>query len=242
MASTILHGAASLLVLAATATQAAAGGYATECYQRYRTQPVYDTVYESVQIRPGFTDVQVTPPIYGTRERAVLISPERVAWRVIPAEYGYTKEMVLLEPARTVARRLPPVTETRYRKVLVDDSGYSWEWRWINGRKVLCKIKHKARYQKIAETVVVEPGRVVHETIPARYGYEKRKVLISQARKERYIVPAQYDYVTEQVLLQPKQVRKVHVGPSYQTRARQVLVQEGSEGWQRVAIPRHCKG
>jgi hypothetical protein len=170
-----------------------------------------------------------------------MVKPGRIKYRTTPALYSYEKERVLVEPARTVKRLVPAITETRYKKVRVADGGHSWEWRVINGRKVLCKIKLKARYQHVAYTVEVAPARTVHETVPARYAYNKRKVLVEPERTESYVLAPEYETVREQVMIQQKQVRHYEVAPSYRTRSRQVLVSEGTEGWRQVQIPRHCK-
>jgi len=233
--------AVSSLAMLGTASQTVAGGRAVECYEPYRTPPVYDTVYENVEVHPGYRHVEKTPPIYGTRKRAVLVQAESVGYRTIPAQYGYEKEMVLVEPARKVARVVPAVTRTVYDKVRVSDGGYRWEWQWIDGRKVLCKVKVKAHYKKVARTVVVQDAYTVYEKVPAQYAYQKRKVLIVPERTETYVIPAKYDYVLEQVVVQPGSKRVIDVPPSYRTVARDVLVSEGSEGWRQVRIPRHCK-
>ena len=182
------------VVLLGTVAETVAGGRPVECFEPYRTAPVYDTVYENVLVNPGSRRVEYVPPIYGTRKRAVVVSPARESYELIPA-----------------------VTRTEYRTVKVSEGGYSWEWRWINGRKVLCKIKHKARYEQIAETVVVQP-----------------------AHKRRVVIPAEYGYEQEQVLIQPEQQRVIETPPSYETVARQVMVSEGSSGWKRVRIRNHC--
>ncbi|WP_137929931.1 hypothetical protein [Mesorhizobium comanense] len=174
----------------------AAGGRAVECYEPVRTAAVYDTVYENVMVRPaGQQVVDYDPPIYGTRERVVMTVPAQVRYEVVPA-----------------------ITRTVYHTVRVDGGGYSWEWRVIHGRKVLCKIWHKARYERVAETVVIQPERT-----------------------RRVVIPAQYDSIAEEVLVRPEQRRIIDVPASYQTVARRVLVREGSSGWRRVHIPRHCQ-
>ncbi|MEQ1954768.1 hypothetical protein [Mesorhizobium sp. CN2-181] len=178
----------------ATVSDSFAGGKAVECYEPYRTAPVYDTVYENVQVNPASQYVEAIPPIYGTRKRSVLMRPEQVTYEVVPA-----------------------VVQTRYRTVKIAGGGYSWEWRWINGRKVLCKVKNKARYQQVAETVVVQPE------------YQRR-----------IVIPAVYSYEIEQVIIQPGGSRVVNMPATYQTVARQVLVSEGTTGWKRVKIRRHC--
>jgi hypothetical protein len=223
-----------------TASQSLAGDRALACYERYRTPPVYDTVYENVEVNPGFSRTETVPAIYGTRRRTVLVRPESVGYRTVPAQYAYQRELVEVEPARRAARTIPARTRTVYRTVRVDHGGYAWEWRWINGRKVLCKVRRKARYERVAETVVVREAQTVHETIPAQYAYRKQRVLVSPAYTERYVIPARYETVEEQVVIQPERSRVVFVPPSYQQTARKILVDEGSEGWRRVHIARHC--
>jgi hypothetical protein len=183
------------LAMLGTISQTAAGGRAVECYEPVRTPALYDTVYEDVMVSPPGQQVDYVAPIYGTRERVVMTVPPQVTYEVVPA-----------------------VTRTVYRTVRVDDGGYSWEWRVIHGRKVLCKIRHKARYERVAETVVIQPERT-----------------------RRVVIPAQYDSIAEEVLVQPEQRQVIDVPASYKTVARRVLIREGSSGWRRVHIPRHCQ-
>jgi hypothetical protein len=185
--------AVSLLAMLGTVGQTAAGGRAVECYEPYRTEPVYGTVLEHVEVNPGYSRVETTPAIVGTRRRAVLVAPERVDYEILPA-----------------------IVRTEYRTVRIG-GGYGWEWRVIHGRRVLCKVWHKTRYNKLAETVVVRPEH-----------------------RRRIVIPARYETVVEQVVIQPEFRRVVDVPPSYRRVARHVLVREGQSGWRRVHIPRHC--
>ncbi|TPI34050.1 hypothetical protein FJW08_04830 [Mesorhizobium sp. B3-2-1] len=184
------------LTLLGSISQTAAGGRAVECYEPVRTPAVYDTVYEDVMVSPpGQQIVDYDPPIYGTRERVVMTVPAQVRYEVVPA-----------------------ITRTVYHTVRVDGGGYSWEWRVIHGHRVLCKVWHKARYESVAETVVIQPERT-----------------------RRVVIPAQYDSIAEEVLVRPEQRRVIDVPASYRTVPRRVLVREGSSGWRRVHIPRHCQ-
>ncbi|MER8762934.1 MULTISPECIES: hypothetical protein [unclassified Mesorhizobium] len=183
------------LTMLGTMSETAAGGRAVECYEQVNRPAVYDTVYEDVLVSPAGQQVEYEAPIYGTRERVVQIAPARVSYEIVPA-----------------------TTRTIYRSVRVDDGGYSWEWRIINGRKVLCKVRHKARYERVAEIVVIEPER-----------------------RRRVVLPAEYESVAEEVLVRPEQQRIVDIPASYQTVARRVVVREGSSSWRRLHIPRHCR-
>lgn len=182
------------LAMLATVSQTAAGGRALECYEPVHRPALYDTVHEDVMISPGGQFVDYDPPIYGTTESIEQIARPRVSYEVVPA-----------------------VTRTVYHTVKVDDGGYAWEWRVIRGRKVLCKVWRKARYARVAETVIVEPERV-----------------------RRVVLPAEYEGVAREVLVRPGERRITEIAPSYRTVARRVVVREGSTLWRRVHIPRHC--
>ncbi|MBZ9760867.1 hypothetical protein LB553_08255 [Mesorhizobium sp. CA8] len=193
----IRKSSASLAAVAmlASVCETAAGGRALECYEPIHRPALYDTVYEDVMVSPGGQVVDYDAPIYGTYQSVDRIAPARVAYETVPA-----------------------VTRTVYHTVKVDDAGYAWEWRIIHGRKVLCKVWRKARYARVAETVVVQPERV-----------------------RRVVQPAEFEAVAHEVLVRPQQVRIRQIPPSYGTVARRVVVREGSTSWRRVHIPPHCQ-
>jgi hypothetical protein len=223
------------LALLAMSTQALAGGHAANCYEQVRTPPSYRTVHEQVMVHPGGSSVEHIPAVYGSELRKVLVAPAQERYHVSPPVYRTVTERVMVSPARKVARTVPAVYDTVHRKVRVDDGGYTWEWRIIHGRKVLCKIKRPASYQVVAETVMVQPARTVYEVIPAQYAHQSRQVLVSGGHKERYIVPAQYDYVRQQVMVRPAERRVHHTPPQYRTVAKQVMVDSGHTAWQPVS-------
>lgn len=233
--------ASATAILLTTVAPAFASGKAVECYRPYHTPPVYDTIYEQVMVKAPSHHYEYTPAIYGTEKVRVVVNPGGVSYRYVPPQYGYVKEKVIIEPGRKVARVIPAVTKTVYSKVKVSDGGYYWEWRIINGKRVLCKIKQKAHYKKVAQTVVIHPEQVVYEKLPPVYGYEKRKVLISEGYKEKVLIPAEYGYEQRQVLIEPERKRLVETAGIYETVSRQVKVADGHSGWERVAIPRHCR-
>lgn len=194
MLSRTMSIAAIAAIALTSANPALASGKPVECYKPYHVPPVYGTVEEDVMLHPARRQVDYSPPIYGTERRLVELSPAYVTWEMVP-----------------------PVTKTYYKKVKVADGGYAWEWRWINGKRVLCKVRVNARYELMGHSVVVRP-----------------------AHRRKVVVPAQYGWSTEQVVVRPGHKRIVDVPPTYRTVTRQVVVEPGHSGWQRVRIPRHC--
>jgi hypothetical protein len=227
---------AALAVISVPFAEAAAGGKPAECYQRVYRAPLHDTVRERVQIQGAWIRLETNPAIYDTRPVRRLVSPEQVIWRVIPAQYDTVREKVY--PARRIARTVPAVTRTVYRKQRVD-GGYGWEYRRIHGKPVLCKVKRRASWRTVAETVVVSPARTVYDEGAAQYGYRERRVLVHEARKEAVVVPAQYTYELAQVQIQPEWVRPIEVPAIYRTVSREVQVRPGSASWERV--PLRCR-
>ncbi|MGE0501978.1 MAG: hypothetical protein AB7I79_13620 [Rhizobiaceae bacterium] len=225
-------------VLMSSVSPVVAGGRG-ECYEKVHHPAVYDTVREKVLVREARRHVEVEPAIYGTQKRKVLVSHERVEYRTVPAQYKTVREKVIIQDAYRVERVVPAVTRTVERKVKVSDGGYSWEWRVIKGKRVLCKVRNKPYYETRRETVVVHPERVTYETVPARWGYETRHVKVSQEYTEKYVVPARYDYVLEQVVIQPARKRVYETPAEYAWRERTVVAREGSTEWRRVR--NHCK-
>lgn len=157
------------------------------------------------------------PALYDTVYQDVMVSPGGQLVDYDPPIYGTSEGLEQIAPPRVTYEVVPAVTRIVYHTVKVDDGGYAWEWRVIHGRKVLCKVWRKARYARVAEAVVVESERV-----------------------RRVVLPAEYESVAREVLVRPERRRVTEFPPSYRTVARRVVVQEGSTGWRRVHISRHC--
>lgn len=192
--STICRSVSAALVALSVASPAFAGGKTLACYQQVHQPAVYKTVHQQVVVRPG-----------------------GVVHKTIPARYGQVTEKVLVSPAQVVARHIPAVTRTVHQTVMVRPKSVGWEWRHVHGKKTLCKVVHPAQYATQARTVVVQPGRTVHERIPARYGHRTRTVVVEPARTIAHKVP-----------------------PVIKTVTRKVQVQPASAGWVQVSSKRRC--
>ena len=111
---------------------------------------------------------------------------------------------------------------------------------FAGGKTLACyqQVHQPAVYRTVHEQVVVRPGGVVHETIPARYSQVTETVLVEPERVVARHVPAVTRTVHQTVMVRPKSVgwewRQVHgvktlckvVHPAqYATRAQTVIVQ-----------------
>lgn len=107
------------------------------------------------------------------------------------------------------------------------------------GRTLSCyqQIHQPAVYKTVHQQVIVRPGGVVHETIPARYGQITEKVLIEPERVIARQIPAVVKTVHQTVMVRAKSVgwewRRIHgvrtlckmaYPAQYETRAQRVVV------------------
>ena len=192
--STLCRSLSAAVLALSVASPALAGGNTLACYQQVHQPAVYKTVHQQVVVRAG-----------------------GVIHETIPARYGQVTEKVLVTPAQVVARHIPAVTRTVHQTVMVRPKSVGWEWRYVNGKKTLCKVVHPAQYETRAQTVIVQPARTVHERIPARYAHRSRTVVIEPARTVARQVP-----------------------PVIKTVARTVEVQPASSGWVQVSGRSRC--
>lgn len=117
------------------------------------------------------------------------------------------------------------------------------------GKTLACyqQVHQPAVYKTVHQQVVVRPGGVVHETLPARYGKVTEKVLVEPERLVARHIPAVVKTVHQTVMVRPKSVgwewRHVHgvktlckvVHPAqYATQARTVVVHPARTVHERV--------
>lgn len=169
------------LVLVLGAIPAQAGCYGSGCYQLVQTPPRYSTVAETVQVRPASVSRHVTP-----------------------AQYGTVAEHVVVRPAKTIARTVPAVHGTVAERVMVSPGGRQWQvTRDAYGREIGCWVNVPAQYAVQHRTVVVQPGRIVHETIPEVTAVRNRTVMTRPAQVHEQVIPAQYATQQRTVMTHP---------------------------------------
>ena len=117
------------------------------------------------------------------------------------------------------------------------------------GKTLACyqQVHQPAVYKTVHQQVVVRPGGVVHQTIPARYGEVMERVLIEPERLIARHVPAVVRTVHQTVMVKPKSIgwewRHVHgvrtlckvvVPAQYATRTQTVVVHPARTVHERV--------
>jgi len=116
------------------------------------------------------------PAVYKTVQKKVIDVAPVVTRVAQPAEYKKFDTQQLLGDAKVVRTAIPAVYKTMEKKTPNGAGSFNWLERKsssaANGEatgRVLCHTETPAKEIKYTRTIVSTPGRVVEETIPAKY-------------------------------------------------------------------------
>jgi hypothetical protein len=120
---------------------AQAGGCAgAACYRYVSTPPVFDTVQETVLVRPPRTVYRTVPPVYDTVAERVMVAPGGRVWTTrrgpygelegcwvsTPPRFAVRNRQVLVRPAQAIPETIPPQYASVSRRVLVVPARAGW--------------------------------------------------------------------------------------------------------------------
>lgn len=126
------------LLLAAPAQ--AGGCYGSACFRHVTAPPVYDTVQDTVLVRPPRTVYRTVPPVYDTVSERVMVAPGGRFWQTrrgpdgeligcwvtTPPRFAVRTRTVLVRPAQSVPETIPPEYASVSRRVLVAPARSGW--------------------------------------------------------------------------------------------------------------------
>lgn len=145
--------------------------------------PVYETVTETVQVRPGYSEYIVEPAEHDTVTETIMVREPRMVWR-----RGYTPG----------ARMTRFDSETGEVWCLVEEEG---EYRTVT-RNVIVRpaeireVVHEAEYATIQREVLVQQARVEEVPIDPRYDTYTAQVVDQHARVDSHVIPTETETVT----------------------------------------------
>jgi hypothetical protein len=178
---------------------------------------VYRTVDKQVLVSPGRVDHEAIPAVTATRVHWV-VHPG--ADRIIeaPAEYRWIEKRVLVAAAPLVWKpgrvaqgyaegygqgvSVRPTGEVMCR-VLVPARYAVHRVRVLVNPGRTCVVKGPSTRERIVETYVARPARVIDHPIAPVYRTVAERVLVTPARKERIVTPQAPRYAERRVLVSP---------------------------------------
>ncbi len=179
----------------------------------------YETVTEQRLLKEGTTVYRTVPAVYETISETIVVEPAREQKVVIPAKYETYSEQVLVREAYSTWK---PGAGLYGRGAAGTGTSPTGSDAVATG-ELLCMVQIPAQYDTVTRTrlvtaeatdvtvipaisktvtkqVVVEPPRVVEETIPAEYETVTVQKLVTAAFEERIEIPATYKTIEKRVV------------------------------------------
>ncbi len=150
-------------------------------------EPVYDTITETVEVRPGYTEYVVEPAVHDTVTETIMVREPRMVWR-----RGYTPDAAMTRYD----------AETGEVWCLVEEEG---EYRTVT-RNVIVRpaeireVNYPAEYATISREVLVQEARVEEIPIDPRYDTYTVQVVDQYASVDSHVVPMETETVTRYTL------------------------------------------
>ena len=102
-----------------------------QCFAQVRSPIVYETVTDTVLVRPAQHQTRTIPACYQPEIHHELISPERTERHVIPAVTRDVVETQVLRPASVRYEDIPAVLETVNDRVMVRPAHSEWQTKYV---------------------------------------------------------------------------------------------------------------
>ena len=220
------------------------------CYARVLIPESVETITEQVIDQPEKIEIRIRPAQYETVSETVLVKPSITAYEVTPAVFETVVEQVLEVPERTETRVIPAAHETYTERVLVRPAYVTWKpGTGLYGRtaseapqlvsgaptgEVLCRVEVPARYEAVVRTRVKSPQRMETVVVPAVYKDVERQVLMTPASVREVTVPAVYETINVQKMTTPAREEIIVVPETYKTIEKKRVVGGGGMEWQEV--------
>ena len=100
--------------------------------------------------------------------------------------------------------------------------------------EIMCRVEVPAKYKTVERKVLIEPERVVEETIPARYETITKRVLVREATVERREIPAVYDKRTVRVMVEPERSVQELVPAEFETITKREQISTERLEWREI--------
>lgn len=147
------------------------------------TEPVYETVTETVQVRPAYVEYVVEPAVHDTVTETIMVREPRMVWR-----RGYT-------PGAQMTRF---DSETGEVWCLVEEEG---EYRTVTRNIVvqpaqIREVEHPAEYATITRDVLVQEARFEQVPIEELRDTYRIQVVDQHASVDSHVVPVETETVT----------------------------------------------
>lgn len=192
---------------------------------------VYETVTEQRLVKEGATVYKTIPAVYETVTETIEVEPAREEKVVIPAQYETYTEQVLVREAYTTWK---PGAGLYGRGGTVDSGTMPVGADAVATGELLCMVEIPAQYETVTRTRLVSAEATDIRVIPAVTKTVTKQVVVEPARIVEETVPAEYETVTVQRLVSAEAEERIDIPATYKTVEKRIVTGGGGLEWREV--------
>ncbi len=190
----------------------------------------YETVTEQRLLKEGTTVYRTVPAVYETITETIEIEPAREQKTVIPAQYETYSEQVLVREAYSTWK---PGAGLYGRGAAGTGTAPTGSDAVATG-ELLCMVEVPAQYDTVTRTRLVTPETTDVTIIPAITKTVSKQVVVEPPRVVEETIPAEYETVTVQKLVTPAFEERIEIPATYKTIEKRVVTGGGGLEWREV--------
>lgn len=189
----------------------------------------YETVTEQRLLKEAATVYKSVPATYETVTETIIIEPERQESVVVPAQYENYTEQVLVREAYTTWKK----GDGLYGRDRAGAAAGGDTIALATG-ELLCRVEVPAEYETVTRTRLVSPETTEVRVIPAVTKTVTKEVVVEPARVLEETIPAEYETVTRQQLVTEAFEERIDIPATYKSVEKRVVTNSGGLEWRQV--------
>lgn len=190
----------------------------------------YETVTEQRLLKEGTTVYKTIPAVYETVTETIEVEPARENKIVIPAKYETYTEQVLIRDAYTTWKPGAGLYGRGAAGTGVIPTGSDA----VATGELLCMVEVPAQYDTVTRTRLVSPETTDVSIIPAVTKAVTKQIVVEPPRVVEETIPAQYETVSVQKLVSPAYEERIEIPATFKTVEKRVVTGGGGLEWREV--------
>lgn len=214
-----------------------------KCYVKCVTPDVYETVEETVVIKPAYKRLSIAPAEYKMVEETIVIKEACKEYQLVPAVYETVEVEYDSEQSYNQLSIVPASFDPSNVKIEVKPAIARWEYAPYDGCKsedpldcqALCWREYEAQYQTVAIQKVNNYASTTALPMPVKKATYKKRVIKTPAQVKEIDIPAETTVIKKRVLVTDEAVTEIDVPAETITVKKEVLVKKGGINvWEEV--------
>lgn len=206
-----------------------------KCYVRCITPDVYETVEDSVLVKPAYKVLKIVPAEYKWEEERIMVKPASKKFEYVPAEFEKYEEQMLLEEGYNKVTLHDPVFSDHIEKVEIEPASQKWEYTLLEDCesedpfdcRVICYREFPAVFTQIPYQKLDKDASSTTKAVEKKMQTVKKMRIAKEAYVKEIEIPAEYKTIQKKVLVSDERVVEKIIPAEYRTYSHEVLVEKG---------------